>query len=242
LSDAGPEGRPGACAILLIVFDRSPLPPVVRFLIAMFVACSVLAVDAGEAEPPVFEPDIEAAEGLTLQGETWTREDELFAIYLREVDQQERLKYIQGATGFTVDPYAAPPGKAPRFLSFLLVIENRSDTAVGFNALDCWLKTNRQKIETPLGLTDLSFDYHVAGVELPPAYERISPLLLEGARTIIPGDSLSGLLVYHVVEPKTKRYYVDVDLIPPSGDIVRFRAPYRREKSEDKNDERGDKP
>ena len=213
-----------------------------RFLIATMAVCTVLAVDAGEAEFPVFEPDIEAAEDLTLQGRTWTREDELLAIYLREIDQQERLKYIEGATGLAIDPFAAPPGKDPRFLSFLLVIENRGDTAVGFNALDCWLKTNRQKIETPLGLTDLSFDYHMAGVDLPPAYERISPLMLEGARTIIPGDSLSGLLVYHVVDPKTRRYHVDVDLIPPSGDIVRFRAPYRREKTEEEGGKRSDKP
>jgi len=198
-----------------------------------------MTVDAGEAGSPVFEPDTEAAEGLVLLGETWAREDELFAIYLREIDQQERLKYIQGATGLAIDPFAAPPDKDPRFLSFLLVIENRGDTTVGFNALDSWLKTNRQKIETPLGLTDLSFDYHVAGRDLPPAYERISPVMLEGARTIIPGASLSGLLVYHVVDPKTKRYYIDVDLIPPSGDIIRFRAPYRREKVEDDDEKRG---
>jgi len=79
-------------------------------------------------------------------------------------------------------------------------------------------------------------------MELPPAYERISPVLLEGARTIIPGDSLSGLLVYRFVEPRTKRYHVDVDLIPPSGDIIRIRAPYRRERLEDVKKRRGDKP
>ena len=141
-----------------------------------------------------------------------------------------------------IDPYAAPAGKGPRFHSFLLVVKNHSDTAIGFNALDCWLKTNKDKIATPLGLTDMAFDYHMAGKELPPAYERISPVLLEGARTIIPGDSVSGLLVYRFVEPKTKRYHVDVDLIPPSGDIFRFRAPYRREKPEDDASKRGKKP
>ena len=213
-----------------------------RFLITTIVACSVLAVGAADAELPVFVPDIEAAKGLELQGQTWTHVDELFSIYLRELDQQERLKYILGATGVKIDPYAAPPGKQPRFLTFLLVIENRSEKAVGFNALDCWLKTNRDKIATPLGLTDLAFDYHVAGVELPPAYERISPVLLEGAHTIIPGDKLSGLLVYRLVEPKTRRYHVDVDLIPPSGEIIRIRAPYRREPTEAKKKKRGDKP
>ena len=242
-SPRAPAGRPSASALLRRDAARgagtgpqppSRVPPLVRILIAAIVVCSVIDLEAREDELPVFEPDVEAAEGLNLQGETWTREDELFAIYLREIGQEERLKYIEGATGLTIDPFAAPPGEDPRFLSFLLVIENRGDAAFGFNALDCWLKTNREKIATPLGLTDLSFDYHMAGMELPPAYERITPLLLEGARTIIPGDSLSGLLVYRVVEPKTKRYHVDVDLIPPSGDIIRYRAPYRREKNADK--------
>lgn len=218
------------------------MPPVVRFLITAFVAFSVLAVVAADTEWPTFEPDVEAAEGPKLQGKTWTHDDEQFSVYLREIDQQERLKYILGATGVKIDPYAAPAGKGPRFHSFLLVVKNRSDTAIGFNALDCWLKTNKDKIATPLGLTDLAFDYHMAGKELPPAYERISPVLLEGARTIIPGDSLSGLLVYRFVDPKTKRYHVDVDLIPPSGDIFRFRAPYRRERPEDDASKRGKKP
>jgi hypothetical protein len=224
------------------VFERSPLPPVMRFLITTIVACSALAVSAGDAEVPVFEPDLAKAEGLTLQGQTWAHEDEFFTVYLRELDQQERLKYILGATGVKVDPYAAPAGKGPRFISFLLVIENQSETAIGFNALDCWLKTNQNKLATPLGLTDLTFDYHMAGMEVPPAYERITPVLLEGARTIIPGESLSGLLVYRVVDPRTKRYHVDIDLIPPSGEIIRIRAPYRRERPENDKKKRGDKP
>ena len=41
-------GRPGACAILVTVFDRTPLPPFMRFLTTAIVACSVLAVHAGD--------------------------------------------------------------------------------------------------------------------------------------------------------------------------------------------------
>ena len=40
-----------------------------------------------------------------------------------------------------------------------------------------------------------------------------------------------GLLVYHVFEPKTKRYHVDVELTLPGGDGVFFSAPYRRRKA-----------
>ena len=215
--------------MLLLVIAGSP-PVAMRILLYATIACSVIAARAASDAHPVFEPDIDAAQGLTLQGRTWSREDASLTIHLREVDQAERLNYIEGATGVRIDPFAAPAGSEPRFVTFLLVVENKGDVAVGFNALDSWLKTNRQEIQTPLGLTDLSFDYHTAGLELPAAYESISPVMLEGARTIIPGDSVSGLLVYRVVDSRTKRFHVEVDLIPPSGDVVRFNAPYRRSK------------
>jgi hypothetical protein len=224
------------------VFQRTPPRPFLHFLIFAVLVCGIPAIRAADPAVPVFEPDVDRANGLTLQGQTWTSESELFAVYLREIDQQERLKYIEGATGLKIDPYAAPGDKQPRFLTFLLVVENRSETALGFNALNCWLKTNRESIQTPLGLTDLSFDYHMAGMELPPAYQRISHLLLEGAHTILPGDRLSGLLVYRVVEPKTKRYHVDVDLTPPSGEVIRITAPYRLERTEPDKKPHGDTP
>ena len=53
-----------------------------------------------------------------------------------------------------------------------------------------------------------------------------------------PGERVSGLLVYHEVGPKTKRYRIDVQLNLPSGDVDKFFAPYRRlKKAELKNEE-----
>jgi hypothetical protein len=194
---------------------------------------------AGAREPalPEFEPDLERAGDLTLRGSTWTHEAPEHTMLLRQVEDDDRLRYIEGRTGVSIDPFATPPGRSSRYLSYLLVIENKGEKAVGFNALGCWLKTNREEILTPIGLTDLSFDYQLAGLELPASYERISPALLEGALTIGPNESISGLLIYHAADPKTKRYQIDLDLIPPSGDIIRVRVPYRRI-SEDKNKSR----
>jgi hypothetical protein len=199
-----------------------------RPLLIVGIACGAAAARAGGPPLPSFEPDPQVAENLTLSGTTWTREEPTHVVHLRQVDAQERLRYIEGATGLSVDPFAAPAGEDPRFTSFLIVIENRGDTPLSFNALNCWLTTNRQQIETPLGLTDLSFDYQLMGLELPAAYAGIAPLMLEGTRTLAPGDSLSGLLVYHAVDARTRRFHVDVELTMPSGDEVRLRAPYRR--------------
>jgi len=206
-----------------------PLREAARPLLVAAIACGAATLSvAGGPSLPSFEPDPEAAENLTLGGTTWTREEPTHVVHLRQVDQAERLSYIEGAIGLKIDPFAAPPGEDPRFLSFLLVIENRGDSLFSFNALDCWLKTNRQQIETPLGLTDLSFDYQIMGRELPAAYTRIAPLMLEGTRVLAAGESLSGLLIYHAVDVKTKRFHVEVELSMPSGEKVNLRAPYRR--------------
>jgi hypothetical protein len=220
------------CAILLRVIGNG-------FLTQLAIRLSILAtLLGGIAQTPLrasvlpYEPDRDRAEAVALQGATWSQKTETHRILLREVDAGERLRFIESRTGHSIDPFAEPPGQQPRFLSYLLVIENLGDAAFGFNALDCWLKTNRQEILTPIGLTDLAFDYQLSGRPLPQAYERVSTVMLEGARTIEPGDSLSGLLVYHIVNKRTKRFFVEVDLIPPSGDVIRFRAPYRRRRDD----------
>ena len=204
------------------------LPQALRWLPLVVLLGGVTAL--AEAERPTFEPDLAAAENLTLAGTTWSRDEPTHVVHLRQLDAAERLRYIRGATGVAVDPFATPPGETPRYLTFLIVIENRNDTLLSFNALDCWLTTNRQQIETPLGLTDLSFDYQIMGLAIPAAYERVSPVMLDGTRVLAPGDKLSGLLVYHVVDERTRRFHLDVELTPPSGDELRMRAPYRRVK------------
>ena len=57
-------------------------------------------------------------------------------------------------------------------------------------------------------------------------------VLLAHTLSVAPGDSRHGLLVYRAIDPNTKRFKVDVQLVLPSGDVVRFSAPYRRIKDE----------
>jgi len=201
--------------------------------IVPILCCAAPIASAGEPPWPGFVPDPQTAENLTLAGTTWTSEEPTHTVHLRQVDQAERLRYIEGRTGVAVDPYAAPAGQDPPIISFLLVIENRGDAVLSFNALDCWLTTNRQQIETPLGLTDLSFDYLIAGLSMPAAYQRVAPVLLEGTRTLAPGESLSGLLIYHAVDARARRFHIDVELTAPTGDKMSLRAPYRRPKDRD---------
>ncbi len=191
---------------------------------------ALLLVIFGAAAEWIHVPDADAKDAPSLAGSTWSTRTASYAIRLQKIDAGERLAYFERVTGLKIDPFATPPDRSERFLSFLLEIENRGQDTLEMNPVHCWLKTSRGMVQTPIGLTDLAFSYRVAGGELPPAYERIKPALMENTRSIAPGESVHGLLIYRAVEPKTKYYRVDVQLSMPNGDAVRFAAPYRREK------------
>ena len=72
------------------------------------------------------------------------------------------------------------------------------------------LVTNRDEILSPFGLEELRATFALVAQELPAAYDRVRPAVLEGSRMLDPGESMSGLLVYHAFGPKTKRYRVDL--------------------------------
>jgi hypothetical protein len=86
------------------------------------------------------------------------------------------------------------------------------------------------KVEQPVGMEALHGKFRSAGRELPAAYERVGRAFLEVESHVEPGDTVSGLLVYRAVGASTRRFWLDVPLTLPSGDWVRVRLPYRREK------------
>lgn len=218
--------------MLLLVNLGARFTAAARLLFLVTLVCTALPATAEAGRLPEFVPNEQKAGELELLGATWKLTGPTYTINLRSVDDDERLNYIQRMTGLPIDPFAAPPGSDPRFISFLLLIENDGEADVGFNAMASWLKTDHSQLETPLGLTDLSFAYHTVGQAFPRAFQRVGPVLLDGAYSIRPGEEFSGLLVYRVVETKTKRFHVDVDLVLAEGEIVTFSAPYRRDKKD----------
>lgn len=178
--------------------------------------------------PPVLVPDTSQPGPLVLRGQTWALETDEVTIHLRLVDDAERLNFIGHVTGLAIDPFDAPYDEPPRFLSYLVHIENRGKEALEFNPVNSWLTTNRKQILYPVGLTDLLSMYHEGGLELPEAYERVGPAVLEQARTVEAGKTLAGLLVYHVVDARTKSYQIDIELTRTNGKAVLFAARYRR--------------
>jgi hypothetical protein len=79
--------------------------------------------------------------------------------------------------------------------------------------------------------------YRSTGRELPAAYERVGSAFLEADSSIEPGETLSGLLVFKNVGPRTRKLTLEVPLTLPSGDWDRVRLPYRRDKPAKRGDE-----
>jgi len=192
---------------------------------------------------PVFVPDTTLDSAPALHGTTWIGESDGYNLWVKQVGGEERLAYIKGITGLEIDPFAAPPDKAQRFLSFLLVLENLGTDNLELNPMRTWLVTNSDEIRSPLGMTDISFIYHMHGMELPAAYERFEPALLNMPRSVAPDETTSGLLIYKAIDPKTRRFSVDVRVSLPDGEVLQFSAPYRRlTKKELKAGKAGDAP
>jgi len=202
----------------------------------MFVRCLLLAglfsapaTNAAELAPiQQFEPDAENGAADALHGSTWVGGGPTWKIWVKQVDSDERLNFIERVTGFQIDPYAQHPDQPPAYHTFLVVIENQGSAGLSFNPQSCWLKTNRNKILLPQGLADLSFNYRVTGRQLPTAYENVQDALFERAIMVAPGSTASGLLVYDRVGKKTKRWDLGLRLTLPDGERAAFNAPYRR--------------
>ncbi len=177
-----------------------------------------------------FVPDEPSASSMTLGGSTWSHVGSGFSMSLQQLTDPERAAYIEHVTRLPIDPFLAPPTEEPRYLTFLLQLENRGDRAGTFNPLDCWLVTNDRQILYPLGLDTLGTAYRELESELPQAYEGVRPALLEHSSILGPGDSVAGLLIYRACGPKTKRFHVDLQVVAGGGDVIKASAPYRRTK------------
>lgn len=173
-----------------------------------------------------FVPD-ESDEAPPRQGEHWIQEGPQVTLLVSRMETEARRAWLREQIGAAVDPFHSPADAEKRFLSFLLVIENRGDSAVSFNPRKAWLSTSKGPVFTPLGLADLRFDFRVLGGEMPPAYEKLSTLVFENPVEIPAGGAISGLLVYRPVDVTNKRFTVDV-VVDVGPETIEMTVPYRR--------------
>ena len=167
-----------------------------------------------------------------LSSATWVATGSDFTLRLQRIDEAARQAYIDKVTGSKTDPFASPPGQPPGFVTFVMQIENNGGGTIVLRSQQCWLVTDKNEILHPVGMEGLRARYGMANRELGPAYERSLEAVIPTTRTLYPGESVAGLLVYRAFKPKTKRYKLDIQITTPNGDVALITAPYRRIKKD----------
>lgn len=186
-----------------------------------------------ESSDFAFAPAAGPESPLRLEGTTWVDETPGHALHLLRLSDEDRQAYLQRVTGAVTDPFASPPDQKPRFLTFLIRLENRETPSLMLNAQQCWLVTNKGEHLTPVGLEELRAGYGILDREMPPAYDRVRPAVFEYSWTLGQGESASGLLIYRAFKPKTKSFQIDLQLTRSTGDVIRRSAPYVKKKPGD---------
>lgn len=153
------------------------------------------------------------------------------------LSDEERQAYLERLTGFDIDPFASPVDKPSGYYTFHLQITNLGGSTIPFRPQAAWIVTPRSTVEHPVGMEALHGRFRMVGQDLPAAYERVRRAFLEAESSLDPGVTVSGLLVYRQVGSSIRKFWLEIPLTLPSGDWVRLRLPYRREKKQKKKKE-----
>jgi hypothetical protein len=192
----------------------------------LLVSIFLLAFGASAAIDLPYEPDDSKELPGYLNEGTWVEQGPGCEIRLRLLTEEQRLAFLEETTGYRIDPYATPPDVAPRFISFLLEIENRGEGQIYFQSQSAWLRAGSQ-IQSPLGIDGLSSSFEIIEMEMGAAYERARPAIMEGSSTIVAGETKRGILIYRKVKDRTKKFFLELQLTMPTGELMRVTAPYR---------------
>jgi hypothetical protein len=95
-----------------------------------------------------------------------------------------------------------------------------------FQSQSAWLRAGTQ-IQSPLGIDGLSSTYELMEMKMGAAYERARPAIIEGSCSIGPGETKRGVVVYRMVKERTKKFFIEMQMTLPSGELMRTHAPYR---------------
>jgi len=194
------------------------------------VAAAALSLAASSGAGFEFVPESGLPGAMRLTRSTFEGQGTGYTARVQRIDEAERRAYLERVTGHPVDPFAAEPGRAPRYLTFLIEIRSDAAGSLVFQPQNCWLVTDRKEVLYPVGIDGLRTTYALSGLELGTAFEAAKPAVLEGSRTLEPGQALTGLLVYPVPRSRARRLTLDLQFATPDGEVVRLSAPYRRVK------------
>lgn len=199
--------------------------------VVLLLAVSVAGAGGTKTPPePLFEPDTAKAAGGRLDEGVWIFENAAVRMALAQVDDAARRKFIEIQANTSVDPFTTTPGKPRAFMTWVLVIENKSDGDLSFQPQTARLITFDKTFRQPLDLPALQSAYEMLDRELPPAYLAASKALFDGEKTIRPGERTAGLLAYRPIDPASRSFIIELLVKDIRGEEIAFTAPYKRMK------------
>jgi hypothetical protein len=192
----------------------------------------VLAAASVVAEPAIFDPDPTQEKAGALERETWSKQTNTASLWLTRIDEPTRARYIQRRTGLDFDPFATAPGRTGGFVSFHVVVENKSEERMIFQPQSVWLHTNTKDMQRPLDLPSIVSAFHMADRPIPEHIDRIRAAIFDGEVVLGPGETRDALMVFREFDPKAKRFQVDIGATLTRGEALTFSAFYKKRKKE----------
>jgi len=216
------------CAILRGVIRAFLLS--CAFVLLPIPAVPVLAAPDEAGAIAFFRPDARDGGEAELVDGVWLARGEGWEASLALLDDEERADLLEERVGSRTDPFATPPRRVDGggFLSFRVEVTNRGEQPVLVQPHRCRLVVPGKDVLFPLDRMAMESAYTLREQEIPAAYRRAAEALFDRERTIGPGERLVGLLVYHGLPERTRKFRVDIELTGYDGSGEEFSAPYRR--------------
>jgi hypothetical protein len=202
----------------------------VRSAARVLVLATAILSSGSAREAVVYDPDPSHEGAGELTGETWGKIGPTSAIRLTRIDDATRTRFIRTRSGLETDPFANAPDRAPGFFSFHVLVENLTETRMVFQPQACRLITSWMDSSGPIDLPTIMTAFAINDRKPPENIERIRGAIIDGELILGPGEKRDGLLVYKAIDPKTKRYQVDVVATLTDGKPFGFSAFYKKRK------------
>lgn len=201
---------------------------------AVATLAALAALGAGPAEPRSagpsttrFVPDPGPSAALQLRGEVVVADAGDYTAELELLDGTARRAFLRAGDGTAEDPFATAPAGGTGFLTYRLLVSNRSRGDLVFQPQSVRLILRNGEWLTPLAWPDVLSAYARAGLEPPPAYTRVRNRIFDGEVVLAPGRSAEGLVVLRPPPSGTKRFRLEIPLVSSTGAEVGFETRYR---------------
>jgi len=200
-------------------------------MIALVLAGFSLAAATETKAPAIYDPDPTQPGAGTLTGETWSKESPSASLWLTRIDDETRTRFVRRRAGLELDPFMTTPGrKSPGYITFHVVVENRTETRLVFQPQACRLQTSWKDFQAPLDLPTILSVFAMADRPEPPHIERIRSAIFDGELVLGPGEKRDGLFIFHGLGDPPKRYQIDVEATLTRGEPFGFSAFYKKRK------------